>query len=246
MIKVSLHSLEEEKSLGNKFYSEGKYSEAIKHYNNALLIKPNPQIFANRAACWLKLKQYILAKEDCESAIHYDPNYIKAYVRKGLCHEHLGEWELAIQSLKKAQELDTSGKFTKEIEESLQRVQRLNRILNGDNSSSSFNHQSPNQPNPPQFHQSPNVHPYPQFPPQMNSPQFHPQMNSPQFHPQSQPNFHSEPNFRQYAPYPPQPYPPNYPGQYPSFNSEYPDPNPPRRHRSGSHQNSQHSGCATQ
>lgn len=129
--KVVPYSFEEEKVSGNKAYSNGNFSEAIKHYNHALLIKPNPQTFANRAACWLKLKQFVLAKKDCESAITYDSTYIKAHLRKGICHENLGELKLAIQTFQKAQSLDIKKDFQNEIEECLERVQRLDDFTKG-------------------------------------------------------------------------------------------------------------------
>lgn len=59
-----------------------------------------------RAAAYNKLNDYRQAVDDCEEAIAIDPNYSKAYGRKGLALSGLGMHAEAIESYRKAIELD--------------------------------------------------------------------------------------------------------------------------------------------
>jgi tetratricopeptide (TPR) repeat protein len=68
-----------EKELGNSLYQQSQYAEAIKHYSEAILATSSGQalsvLYANRAACYFKLKQYLLAIEDCDRSVQSDANY---------------------------------------------------------------------------------------------------------------------------------------------------------------------------
>ena len=46
---------EKEKLLGNQFYKEKKFDEAIVHYNKAIELKPEePLYYNNKAACYIE------------------------------------------------------------------------------------------------------------------------------------------------------------------------------------------------
>ena len=53
-----------------------------------------------------ELGEYQLAIHDFDKAIALDPNYIKAYFKRGDAHMGLGEWELAIQDFGDVIQLD--------------------------------------------------------------------------------------------------------------------------------------------
>ena len=70
-----------------------KYTEAINLYVDSPL---NAIIYANRSWINLKLDNNSLALEDAKSAIESDPNYIKAYYRRGTANFFLFRFEDAL------------------------------------------------------------------------------------------------------------------------------------------------------
>jgi DnaJ family protein C protein 7 len=68
----------------------------------------NAQIYCNRGAARMKLRQFAEAKEDCDAAIAADPKYVKAYVRRAECLMEIGTQpnvEQAIQDLHECKRL---------------------------------------------------------------------------------------------------------------------------------------------
>ncbi len=75
---------EEINNKGNESFRENKLQDALKFYSDAILTNPsNAKYYSNRAACYNKMGRFENAIDDCEKAIEIDPNFIKAYVRKG-------------------------------------------------------------------------------------------------------------------------------------------------------------------
>jgi len=98
---------EAEKQKGNEFFKKGDFSNAVKHYGEA--IKRNPKdakIFSNRAACYTKLMSFDLALADCEQAIKLEPTFVKAYLRKAKVLQGMGQSSKAISAYEKVLEMD--------------------------------------------------------------------------------------------------------------------------------------------
>lgn len=73
-----------EKENGNEFFKKGDYSNAVKHYSEAIKRNPDdPKLYSNRAACYTKLAAFDLGLKDCETCIKLDDKFIKGYIRKG-------------------------------------------------------------------------------------------------------------------------------------------------------------------
>jgi mitochondrial import receptor subunit TOM70 len=86
----------EAKTLGNQLYSEKKFEEAAEHYSKAIDLSPTSIFYCNRAACYSNLQQFELAVRDCDEAIKLDQKYAKAFHRRALAHEKLGDKQKAL------------------------------------------------------------------------------------------------------------------------------------------------------
>lgn len=100
---------EEEKELGNVLFKKGDYSNAIKHYTEAISRNPDdPKLYSNRAACYTKLAAFDLGLKDCEMCIKLDSKFIKGYIRKGKILQGMQQASKASAAYQKALEIDPS------------------------------------------------------------------------------------------------------------------------------------------
>lgn len=77
------------KNSGNKAYGSKDYNRAIELYSKAILCRPDPIFFSNRAACYNALGTWEKVVEDTTAAINLDPLYVKALNRRANAYEHL-------------------------------------------------------------------------------------------------------------------------------------------------------------
>lgn len=95
------------KSEGNEMLKQDKYQSAIDCYTEAIAIDgKNAVYFCNRAAAYGKMGDHHKCLADCHKALELDPNYSKAYGRKGLAHTALEQHKEAQECFQKALELD--------------------------------------------------------------------------------------------------------------------------------------------
>lgn len=84
------------KAKGNKSYGSKDYNKAIELYGQAILCKPDPVFYSNRAACYNALSEWDKVVEDTTAAINMDPEYVKALNRRAHAYEHLGMFSEAL------------------------------------------------------------------------------------------------------------------------------------------------------
>ncbi|KAK3942326.1 mitochondrial outer membrane 72K protein [Diplogelasinospora grovesii] len=84
------------KELGNKAYGSKDFPKAIELYSKAIICKPDPVYYSNRAACYNALSQWDKVVEDTTAAINLDPEYIKALNRRANAYDHLGQYSDAL------------------------------------------------------------------------------------------------------------------------------------------------------
>ncbi|CAG2111112.1 unnamed protein product [Medioppia subpectinata] len=90
------------KNLGNKFFKDMKYREAIDCYTKAIRECPTNKeeelatFYQNRAACHEMLKMYEEVIDDCDKAVEHNKRYIKALVRRAKAYESLGDMSSAL------------------------------------------------------------------------------------------------------------------------------------------------------
>jgi len=100
--------------LGNKNFSSGNYDEAIVHYTKAIELNPIAIYYANRAAAYAAQGNMEKSLADCNKAIEKDPNYPKAYYRRGTALLALGKVLQAEMDFKKVSELEPKNTAAKE------------------------------------------------------------------------------------------------------------------------------------
>ena len=100
----------------NALFKAGKYQEASECYSRAMascvdevmsgsIVTTDEQkasIFANRAACWLKLGDHAQTISDCDAALELKPLYVSAMLRRATALEATGETARACEDLRHA------------------------------------------------------------------------------------------------------------------------------------------------
>ncbi len=78
------------KDAGNQAYGSKNYNEAIRLYEKAILCRPDPIFYSNRAACYNALGNWEKVVEDTSAALALNNEYVKALNRRANAYEQLG------------------------------------------------------------------------------------------------------------------------------------------------------------
>eukprot|EP00984_Skeletonema_dohrnii_P029450 scaffold20084_cov68-Skeletonema_dohrnii-CCMP3373.AAC.1 len=116
---------EREKEKGNELFKVGQIDESIQCYTKSILLDAtNAKSFANRALAKMKCSppDFDGAVDDCAAALKIDPNYIKAYVRRGTLLDKLGQFEAAVKDFEAANKLDADGGYDRLAQSSRERL----------------------------------------------------------------------------------------------------------------------------
>ncbi|KAE8132926.1 hypothetical protein BDV38DRAFT_197449 [Aspergillus pseudotamarii] len=84
------------KAAGNKAYGSKDYNKAIELYGKAILCKPDPVFYSNRAACYNVLSEWEKVVQDTTAALSMDSEYVKALNRRAIAYEHLEKFSEAL------------------------------------------------------------------------------------------------------------------------------------------------------
>lgn len=96
---------------GNKLFLAGQFPESITKYTDA--IKRNPKDaapYSNRAAAYMKLGEFPMAMKDCDRCLENDPDFVKAYIRKGNIHFFMKEFHKCLTVYEKGLKLAPNNK----------------------------------------------------------------------------------------------------------------------------------------
>lgn len=133
-----------EKEKGNRLFKDGRYDEAIESYGIGIECDPqNPVLYANRAMAFLRKNMLGVAEEDCNQALQWDPNYVKAYHRRGLAREGLSKKALAVEDFQKVLSLEPNNR------EARQHLTKLEKELKTEDSQVVSSESSPTVSSPP-------------------------------------------------------------------------------------------------
>ncbi|XP_020086575.1 RNA polymerase II-associated protein 3 isoform X3 [Ananas comosus] len=86
-----------EKELGNEYFKQKKFAEAIDCYSRSIALSPTSVAFANRAMAYLKLRRLEEAENDCTEALNLDDRYVKAYSRRATARKELGKLKQSME-----------------------------------------------------------------------------------------------------------------------------------------------------
>ncbi|EPS39423.1 hypothetical protein H072_6827 [Dactylellina haptotyla CBS 200.50] len=84
------------KGLGNDAYNKKNYDDAIALYTKAILCKPDPIYYSNRAACYNAQSNWPAVIDDTTAAISLNPEYVKALNRRANAYEQTEEYSKAL------------------------------------------------------------------------------------------------------------------------------------------------------
>ena len=118
----------EAKAVGNTFFKEGNFPDAVKQYSEAIKRDPsNAVYYANRAAAYTKLTCFNEAKQDCDKALALDPKYVKAWSRLGAIQFFMKEYHKALESYQKGLDLEPENQDCKDgIQRTMYTIQQAN------------------------------------------------------------------------------------------------------------------------
>jgi len=83
---------------GNEHFAKGEYVHALSLYSEALRLNPDiPELWSNRAACYMKAKQPHLAMADALTLVDIRPDWPKSYFRLGKACVAMGGYGDALE-----------------------------------------------------------------------------------------------------------------------------------------------------
>ncbi|NWU70846.1 TOM34 protein, partial [Pterocles burchelli] len=109
------------KEEGNELVKKGNHKKAVEKYSESLKLNQECATYTNRALCYLALKQYKEAVQDCTEALRLDPKNVKALYRRAQALKELKDYKSSIADIKSL--LKTEPKNTA----ALRLLQELNR-----------------------------------------------------------------------------------------------------------------------
>ena len=93
---------------GNKAFSKREYAKAVDLYTQGIRNTPTSKIFCNRSLAHLKLGKPAEAHDDACLALLVDPASVKAFVRRSVSWEALGDFGKALEDIERALVLEPS------------------------------------------------------------------------------------------------------------------------------------------
>ncbi|KAG8374760.1 hypothetical protein BUALT_Bualt10G0029300 [Buddleja alternifolia] len=98
---------EEAKAKGNAAFSSGNFSDAIRHFTDAINLSPtNHVLYSNRSAAYASLNKFSEALSDAQKTVDLKPDWSKAYSRLGAAHMGLHNYTEALSAYKKGLQID--------------------------------------------------------------------------------------------------------------------------------------------
>jgi len=79
----------------------------LKEYEEAIKRNPNvAKYHSNIGIAYIKLMEFVRARDALDKALSIDPTYVKAYAKKGDCHFFLKEYHKALDTYQKGLKIE--------------------------------------------------------------------------------------------------------------------------------------------
>ncbi|KAL1547493.1 Hsp70-Hsp90 organizing protein 2 [Salvia divinorum] len=105
---------DESKAKGNASFSAGNFTDAIRHFTDAINLAPtNHVLYSNRSAAYASLNRFSEALSDAEKTVELKADWGKGYSRLGAAHIGLQSYNDAISAYRKGLEIDPNNEALK-------------------------------------------------------------------------------------------------------------------------------------
>ncbi|KAJ8358886.1 hypothetical protein SKAU_G00154110 [Synaphobranchus kaupii] len=106
------------KEEGNALVKKGSHKKAADKYRQSLKLNPTEvTTYTNRALCYLSLKMYREAVQDCVAALQLDPVNIKALYRRALAHKQLKDYKACVEDLNTLLKIEPKNTAAQKLQE---------------------------------------------------------------------------------------------------------------------------------
>ncbi|KAJ3316672.1 Sperm associated antigen 1 [Boothiomyces sp. JEL0866] len=98
-----------EKEKGNECLASKEFDQALIHYTTSIKLNPTCAGYNNRALCYMKLKKYSNAAEDCSKSLQLEFSF-KACLRRSMAYYNTGRYQDAVMDIEKCLETKPNDK----------------------------------------------------------------------------------------------------------------------------------------
>ncbi|XP_073708319.1 mitochondrial import receptor subunit TOM34-like [Garra rufa] len=111
------------KEEGNAFVKKGEHKKAMEKYTQSISQDPTEvTTYTNRALCYLSLKMYKEAINDCDTALRMDSANIKAFYRRAQANKELKNKKMCIEDLNSVLKIEPGNMAAQKL---LQEAQKM-------------------------------------------------------------------------------------------------------------------------
>nr|XP_034980563.1 sperm-associated antigen 1 [Zootoca vivipara]XP_034980564.1 sperm-associated antigen 1 [Zootoca vivipara] len=118
-----------EKEKGNEAFVTGDYKEAVIYYTRSISAFPTVAAYNNKAQAEIKLQNWHVAHQDCETVLKMDPENVKAFMRRATVCTKLHNFKAAVEDLKKVLHIEPENAIAKknllDIEKKLKELEPI-------------------------------------------------------------------------------------------------------------------------
>ncbi|KAH0643627.1 hypothetical protein KY285_032287 [Solanum tuberosum] len=105
---------DESKSKGNAAFAAGNFTDAVRHFTEAINLSPNNHVlYSNRSAAYASLNKFSEALIDAEKTVELKPDWSKGYSRVGAAYVGLNNYNDAVLAYRKGLKIDPNNEGLK-------------------------------------------------------------------------------------------------------------------------------------